>query len=399
MEPKVYTSADHHIRNTLIDSHALTVLTKLHEAGHVAYLVGGGVRDLLMRKRPKDFDIATSALPEEVKQVFRNCLLIGRRFRLAHVRFGRKVIEVSTFRAGDPTDGELIVRDNVWGTPEEDVMRRDFTINGLFYDPLDHRIIDYVGGFPDLQAHLLRAIGEPEIRFKQDPVRMIRMLKFQARFGFDVEPAAAEALAACREEIVKSAPARVLEEMLRMLESGAAEPFFRYLETAGFLQILFPVFAKYVAKAETREPIFNYIKTIDQMNAAEHYRPLDRGIACAALLFPILEYEIHERFLNKDTLPHTGEVMELSHELIETILFGAFSHFPKKIRLKAHFVMHMQFRLTPLQKKRRPRTRMAKQKGFFDALVFLKLRSLLDPSLFKNYTYWKGIWNEARAEK
>ncbi len=385
--PTIYTSKDHHIRNNLIDPNALVVLTKLHQAGHTAYLVGGGVRDLLMHKKPKDFDISTSALPEDVKKIFRNCILIGRRFRLAHVRFGRQVIEVSTFRAGDPTDDELIVRDNLWGTPEEDVMRRDFTINGLFYDPLDHKIIDYVGGFKDLQNHTLRSIGDPLVRFKQDPVRMIRMQKFRARFGFHVDKKALAALDSCRDDIQKSSPARVLEEIFRMLESGSAEPFFRLLIESKILHLLFPKLATYF-EAELGVTIYNYLKAADSMNTRGNYRTLDRSILTAVLLFPILDQRIQEE---SDPAPNLGQIMEMTYELIDQLLFQSFSHFPRKLRQGAHSILHLQYRLTPLGKKKHPRHRIVKQKAFPDALTFLKLRSLVQPIHFKTYEYWKRI--------
>lgn len=226
MQPKIYSVSEHVIDQSLIDPDALLTINKLREAGHTAYLVGGGVRDLLLKRAPKDFDISTSALPEQVKQVFhRNCILIGRRFRLAHVRFGHKILEVSTFRSGE-NDSDLILQDNKWGSAQEDVLRRDFTINGLYYDPSNHTIIDYVGGWEDIQKNMLRTIGDPYIRFKQDPVRMIRLLKFRARFGLDIDMESRKALVNCRDEIVKSSPARVLEEIFRMLESGASAPFF-----------------------------------------------------------------------------------------------------------------------------------------------------------------------------
>lgn len=390
MEPKLYTSQDHHIRNDLIDLDALSVLKKLHDAGYTAYLVGGGVRDLLMRKKPMDFDISTSARPEEIKPLFRNSILIGRRFRLAHIRFGKKIIEVSTFRAGDPADEELIVRDNIWGTPEEDVLRRDFTMNGLFYDPLDHKIIDYVGGFEDLQKHYLRIIGDPILRFKQDPVRMIRMQKFRARFGFHVDPKAVHALAECRECITKSSPARVLEEIFRMLESGASEPFFRLLSESDLLSILFPHLSNYF-QLEIAESIYAYLKGVDAMNLRGHYKTLDRSLLTAALLFPILEQEIKTRFTEEGHIPHHGDIIHLSESLIHELLFDSFSHFPRRIRLEALFILQMQYRLTPLDKSRRPRTRMIRQKGFAEALTFLKLRALLHHDLFKSYEHWKRL--------
>lgn len=398
-EPNIYTSHDHHIRNDLIDPHALTVLKRLHGAGFLAYLVGGSVRDLLMRKKPKDFDVATSALPEEIKALFRNSILIGRRFRLAHIRFGRQVIEVSTFRAGDPTEEDLIVRDNIWGTPEEDVLRRDFTINGLFYDPLDHRIIDYVGGFDDLKKHLLRVIGDPHVRFKQDPVRMIRMQKFRARFGFQVEKETLVALTECQQEIIKSSPARVLEEIFRMLESGTSEPFFRLLHESKLLKILFSELDSYLGQETIGTSIFSYLKAADSMNSRGHYRPLDRSILAASLLYPILEMEIEKEYLSQNTLPHIGEIIELSHALIHKLFFAPFSHFPRRIRFGMHALLVMQYRLTPLEERKHPRVRMAKQKGFIHALTFLKLRALMDPKLFKSYEYWKRVYRQMEKER
>lgn len=394
MEPKIYTSQDHHIRNDAIDPNALSVLKKLHEFGHTAYLVGGGVRDLLMHKKPKDFDISTSAHPEEIREIFRNCILIGRRFRLAHIRFGKQIIEVSTFRAGDTSDEELIIRDNIWGNPEEDVLRRDFTINGLFYDPLDHKIIDYVGGFEDLQKHYLRVIGDPILRFKQDPVRMIRMQKFRARFGFHVDPEALQALSSCRKDIMKSSPARVLEEIFRMLESGASEPFFRLLAESELLTILFPTLNSFFQQ-ESGEKIYAYLKAADSMNVRGNYKTLDRSILAAALLFPIVEEQVKKKMTEEDHPPHLGEILQLIETLIHELLFTAFSHFPRKIRLGAQFILQMQYRLTPLDPSRRPRTRIVKQKGFIQALIFLKLRALLHYDLFKAYEHWKRIYQKA----
>lgn len=398
MKPRIYTSDEHPIRNDHIDPNALSVLKRLHEAGFTSYLVGGGVRDLLMNKRPKDFDISTSARPEEIKQLFRNCLLIGRRFRLAHIRFGKQFIEVSTFRAGDPEEEELIIRDNIWGTPEEDVLRRDFTINGLFYDPLDHRIIDYVGGFEDLKQHLLRCIGDPVIRFKQDPVRMIRMQKFRARFGFQAHQEALEALASCRYEITKSSPSRLLEEIFRMLESGSAEPFFRLLYESELLKILFPSLHRYFEQ-ETGEGIFAYLKAADALNHQGHIAPLDRSVLTSSLLFPILDYEIKIRFLEKGTIPNVNEIIDLSHFLIHELMFSDYAHFPRKIRMGMHFILNMQYRLVPLDFKKRPRHRIVRQKGFFFALTFLKLRTLIDPSLFKSYEQWKHLLKQIEKEK
>ena len=240
MQPKIYHATDHDIDANAIDQDAVKVIQRLLDAGFSAYLVGGGVRDLLLKKRPKDYDISTSARPEQIKQLFqRQCILIGRRFRLAHIRFGHKIFEVSTFRSGE-NDSDLIVQDNCWGTPEEDVLRRDFTINGMFYSPSTHTVIDYVGGWEDIHKRILRSIGDPYVRFKQDPVRMIRLLRFLTRTGFTVDADTKGALLQLSHEITKSSPARILEEMLKMLESGYSSPFFHEMFKANLLKPLFP---------------------------------------------------------------------------------------------------------------------------------------------------------------
>jgi poly(A) polymerase len=385
--PRIFEKESHHIRNDQVGSRALEVIEKLTDAGYKAYLVGGGVRDLLMHKKPKDYDISTSALPEDVKETFqRNCLLIGKRFRLAHVRFGKEIIEVATFRSGDNQEAELIVRDNVWGNEEEDVLRRDFTINGLLYDPLNHTIIDYVGGFEDLQKHCLRCIGEPVARFKQDPVRMIRMLKFRARFGFEIDPEALEALESCREEIKKSSPARILEEMFRMLESGAAEPFFKLLLEHKILDLLFPQLAA-AFRGEVGEQLFKFLAAVDTLNSQGHYQKLDRSLLAAALIYPLLEKKLAEEF----ETPKAQEIFDLSNALIFDFLYLPFTHFPRRIRLGAHAILTLQYKLTPEDPKAAFRTRVMRQKSFSLALTFLKLRSLVDPELFQEYEKWKVL--------
>src|SRR5262245_9420686 len=195
-EKKLFS--DHEIDPSRIDLNALWVVRRLRAKGHEAYLTGGCVRDLLLNRAPKDFDVATSARPEEVKNIFRNCRLIGRRFLLAHVVFpGGKIIETATFRAKpndeqssteEESDDLLVVDDNVYGTIKEDAFRRDLTVNGLFYDPVEGKVIDYVGGKDDLQARLIRTIGDPEIRLQEDPVRILRSIRFAKRLGFEIEP-------------------------------------------------------------------------------------------------------------------------------------------------------------------------------------------------------------------
>src|SRR5436853_63758 len=227
--PRIVPRAEHALSRRDVDPDALKVLYRLRQADYTAYLVGGSVRDLLLGRRPKDFDIGTSAHPYQVKKLFRNCWIIGRRFRLAHVKFGPKVIEVATFRrqvaageevvqdgvpAPDPTtpEGEqLIHHDNTFGTPEEDAFRRDFTINALAYDIATFSVIDYVGGLDDLRSAVVRSIGDPDVRLREDPVRMLRAIALAARLHFTIEPTLLSAIRSNRHEIARSSPPRLLE--------------------------------------------------------------------------------------------------------------------------------------------------------------------------------------------
>ncbi len=230
-----------------IDADAEKVVRRLTRGGYQAYLVGGCVRDLLLDRTPKDFDVSTSATPKEIRGLFRNCRIIGRRFRLAHIFFGQKIIETSTFRANprqgaDPDDeGELLIRrDNVFGTDTEDAQRRDFTINGLFYDVEQETVIDHVGGLVDLEARVIRTIGDPDVRFREDPVRMLRAIKFAARLGFTIEPVTYAALVRHRHEINKCAAPRVLEEFYRLMRGGAAKRSLELLIETGVAATLTP---------------------------------------------------------------------------------------------------------------------------------------------------------------
>ena len=266
VEPVIVPRAEHPLSRSQVDADALKVLYRLHQNGYVAYLVGGSVRDLLLDRRPKDFDIGTSAHPYQVKRLFRNCWIIGRRFRLAHVRFGPKTIEVATFRRqvsaaevaaaeeaaesaavahdGIPLDDEerdrLVHRDNTFGTPEEDAFRRDFTINALFYDIGTFSIIDYTGGLEDLRSGLVRSIGDPAERFQEDPVRMLRAVAMAARLGFRIDPPIDAAIAAHREDIARSAAARLVDEFYKLLRSGAAAQAFRMLAERRLLEPIAP---------------------------------------------------------------------------------------------------------------------------------------------------------------
>lgn len=391
MKPKVYSVSEHDIEPSLVDPDALYVLEKLKDAGFIAYLVGGSVRDLLLKRTPKDFDISTSALPEEIKQLFhRQCLLIGRRFRLAHIRIGHKIIEVSTFRSGENED-DLILRDNEWGTPEQDVLRRDFTINGLFYDPSTHTIIDYVGGWEDIHSNLLRTIGVPETRFRQDPVRMIRLLKFRARFGFEITPESRKALFQCKNEMLKSSPARILEELLRMLESSSAAPFFKLLFESEILELLNPSLADFFKRTSGNE-IYRFLASADQVNLSSGKTPLSRPILIACLLFPLLNEEIAKK--SKENTPKIAEILMTVNAVINEFEKRAFVRFPRRIIAITSSILAMQYRLTPLSGKTHHHTRIFRQKDFNDALILLKVRAIENKSLIESYTEWKTFYRQ-----
>jgi poly(A) polymerase len=279
--PRILSRAEHNVSRKNIDEDALKVLYRLKNHGYVAYLVGGGVRDLLLERRPKDFDIGTSAHPQQVKKLFRNCFIVGRRFRLCHVRFGRKVVEVSTFRKQAPAEegDSLIRRDNTFGSPEEDAFRRDFTVNAIFYDIATFSVIDWVGGIRDLEKRVIRTIGDPSVRLREDPVRMLRAAALAARLDFTIDPDSVEAIRASRGDIVRCSPARVLEEFYKILRQGAALQTFRLLHDLGLLAYLFPAADK--ALVEDNHDFLASLARIDEYRA--------RGLAAPeALTNPVL---------------------------------------------------------------------------------------------------------------
>jgi poly(A) polymerase len=277
MEPVVVPRPQHNLSRKLIDPEALKVMYRLLRGGYRAYLVGGAVRDLLLGRTPKDFDLGTDAHPHKVKKLFRNCRLVGRRFRLAHVHFGDKIVEVSTFRRLQTEDGggggdRLIRSDNTFGTPEEDAVRRDFTINGLFYDLETFSVLDYVGGIQDLESRTIRSIGDPNLRIPEDPVRILRAIKFAARLGFEIDPKLWDAMVRFRKDIHKCSTARVLEEIYRLLRGGAASASFQMMEECGILNELLPQLGAYLEKArkgsrDGDRVFWDYLDTLDHMRA------------------------------------------------------------------------------------------------------------------------------------
>ena len=289
MSPRILPRPAHTVSRKDIDPDALKVLYRLKNHGFVAYLVGGGVRDLLLGRRPKDFDIGTSAHPQAVKRLFRNCFIIGRRFRLCHVRFGRKVVEVSTFRRlAEADEGDtLIRRDNTFGTPEEDAFRRDFTVNALFYDIATFSVIDYVGGLEDLERRTIRTIGDPGIRLREDPVRMLRAVALAARLDFSIDPDTVEAIRFLRGEIVKSSSARILEEFYKILRQGAARRTFEMLHELGLLAYILPAADEAVARGSVE--FLGSLARLDEVRRSGRMavEDLDHALLLGTLLVPL----------------------------------------------------------------------------------------------------------------
>jgi poly(A) polymerase len=250
-EPRIIPRPEHNVSRSQISKNALKVMYRLRDAGYQAFLVGGGVRDLLLGREPKDFDIATDAHPDEVRGLFRNCRLIGRRFRLAHVFFGRDIVEVATFRAAEDPEGDeesllvmdddgRILRDNRYGSIEDDIWRRDFTANSLYYNIADFSIWDYCGGVEDIRAGVLRLIGDPEARYREDPVRLLRAIRFAAKLGFRIDPATEAPLRPLAGSLDAVPPARLFDEVLKLFLGGYAVPSYDLLRRYGQFAQLFP---------------------------------------------------------------------------------------------------------------------------------------------------------------
>ena len=356
-EPMVY-AAD--VPQENIDDDALKVIRRLRRNGHRAYLVGGGVRDLLLGYRPKDFDIATSARPNEVRSLFRNCRIIGRRFRLAHILFaGGKVIEVATFRrdpleAFDQVEGEfneemealdadpgtrrredvdlLIRHDNVFGEPHEDALRRDFTINGLFYDSESHSVIDYVGGMKDVLGRVVRTIGAPDMRFREDPVRILRAIKFSARLDLGIDPDVYDAMVAQRDELARAARPRLLEEVLRLLRGGASHRSFWLAWETGCLGVLIPQLAMHLDDdSALARRLWARLDAIDALKQ-DGQLPTDAVLFAALMLGPIEDAVRGER----DPLAAYDGLMD---DVVETLAV------PRRMKERIRNVVYAQRRL------------------------------------------------------
>ncbi len=291
----VIPRSKHTISRRQISESALKVLYRLNKSGHRACLVGGGVRDVILGMQPKDFDIATDATPEQLRVLFKNCRLIGRRFRLAHIRFGREVIEVATFRqhAPDSNKTELntegrILRDNTFGNIEEDALRRDFTVNALYYDINDYSVLDYAQGMQDLENSTIRLIGDPAIRYKEDPVRMLRAIRFAAKLEFSIEQKTEQAIFDHGHLLTDIPSARLYDEVLKIFHSGFALSAYQMLRHYQLFQYLFPALDRYL-KSEPSEAVLDFIEQalVNTDIRVRENKPISPAFIFAILLWPL----------------------------------------------------------------------------------------------------------------
>jgi poly(A) polymerase len=395
VDPIAVPRSQHTLSRRDIDPDALKVLYRLHQANFVAYLVGGSVRDLLLGRTPKDFDIGTSAHPYQVKRLFRNCWIIGRRFRLAHVKFGPKTIEVATFRRQVPAGSEAepprehgaehdhqpAHHDNTFGTPEEDAFRRDFTVNALFYDIATFSIIDYTGGLEDLERRLIRCIGEPAERFQEDPVRMLRAIVLSARLGFQVDEPVRDAIDRFKGEIVRSAPARLMEEYYKILRSGHSADAFRALGAIGLLRHISPeVPARLSDELETSlDALDAYRRRF--VNAPES---LTNPILLGSLIVPLGLMAPRSRrrdALDEDhprTLPQLG-LLPLARKDVERL---------------AH-ALSLQPRLLDTRAPERRQHGVVRRPSFRDALTWMELHGQ-SPDVVE---YWRELDSRSHAHR
>jgi poly(A) polymerase len=347
ISPRIIGRSEHTVSRRDIDVEALKVLYRLHHAGYTAYLVGGGVRDLLLGKTPKDFDVVTDARPGELRKLFRNSRIIGRRFRLVQVFFkGGHIVEVSTFRRRsefeEPSDVEgSPSRDNTFGTPAEDAQRRDLTINGLFYNIADFSLVDYVGGMEDLRAGQIRVIGDPAARFVRDPVRMLRVLRHAARIGFSIDPAAWEEIRGKGHLIRTCPPARVRDEILKDFRSGAARPFFALMLASGLFYEIFPTWGGRLGESgESR--LLDLTGRLDLL--VHRGLTLSDSLLWAVFLTAFLEPELQPRDFK--------ELREFIQEKIKEALGGI--EFPRQRQDEVSQMLALEQRVAPLLKRRQP---------------------------------------------
>lgn len=374
-KPRIITHPDHPISRSQISPNALKVCARLREAGYSAFLVGGCVRDLMLGREPKDFDVVTSALPEEIKGLFRGSRLIGRRFRLAHVRMGHEILEVATFRATPlpDTDGEESegwVDNNIFGTQEEDARRRDFTVNALYLDPSDLTVVDYAGGLEDLRQGVLRVIGDPHTRFREDPVRMLRVVRFAAKLGFRLHDASEVALRDLAPELRRVSPARLFDEALKLFHSGYALETYELLRQYRLFEHLFPSAEESMEVEQDGFPITLLPRALQNTDArVAEDKPVTPAFLFAAILWEPVRLEAARLIANG---MHRHEAYQLASE---SVLREQLRHIsiPKRFSFPMREIWAMQSKFA--RRTGKNAFRLMEHKRFRAAYDFLVLRA------------------------
>jgi len=402
------TPGEHLVTLDKLSSNAIKVCERLHSAGFEAYLVGGCVRDILLGKEPKDFDIATSARPEQIKGLFRNCRLIGRRFRLAHIVFGREIIEVATFRGPHNSEqapsqtndvakadeqGQL-VRDNVYGTIEEDAVRRDFTVNALYFGVHNGKVIDFVGGLQDLKARRLCLIGDPETRYREDPVRMLRAVRFAAKLNMQIDEPSSEAIHHYSGLLQNIPPARLFEEVLKLLFNGQGLLTYELLEEFGLFAQLFPQTANLTKIAGSREARFVEQVVINTDNRINNGQRVTPAFIYAALLWYPIEEATAKYQTESGLSPADAFSMACSSVLsiqLKRIMI------PKRFSIPMREIWHFQHRLSKRYGRRA--YQMLAHPRFRAAYDFLLLRGQIEGGDLFDLAQWWTDFQEANNEQ
>lgn len=395
----IYPRADHTLSRKQVSKNAITVLYRLHDAGYQAFLVGGCVRDLLLEQTPKDFDVVTDANPEQIRKLFRNCRLIGRRFRLVHVYFGHDIVEVATFR-GIPTEGSrryskseqsgMVIRDNVFGTIEEDALRRDFTVNALYYNIADFSIYDYANGMDDIQSRTLRLIGNPSLRYEEDPVRMLRAIRFAIKLNFTIEKESSDAITAQRKLLANVPSARLFEEILKLFLSGYAVRTINQIRDYKLHDILFPNSEHYHTD-DWRFIVIGFEDT-DQ-------RYINDETVSASFLFALLLWPAYIHYLKqyRDTLsPLLAKYKAMDKVILD---INPILGLPKRITLFVRSIWEMQDRL--LNPKRHQIFRLLSHPYYRASYDFLCLRCQAkpEPRLEQQIRWWEDFTQASPNEQ
>ncbi|QXC57071.1 polynucleotide adenylyltransferase PcnB [Vibrio mimicus] len=392
----------HPISRQQISENALKVLYRLHGAGFEAFLVGGGVRDLLLGGKPKDFDVATNATPEQLRQLFRNCRLIGRRFRLAHIMFGRDIVEVATFRGhhqetsqsqniAAQSEAGMLLRDNVYGTIDEDAERRDFTINAMYYNIADYSIHDYAGGMEDLEDRLVRLIGDPETRYREDPVRMLRAVRFAVKLDFDIEEDTAEPIEHLAPMLRDIPAARLYEESLKMLQAGHGLETYHLMRQYNLFQQLFPTIAEHFTAdhSSQTEQMLDLVLDATDIRIEEDLRINPAFMFAAMLWYPMIK--LADQLMESLSLHEFDAMTEASNRILDEVVKRI--AIPRRHTTTIRDIWQLQQRLPRRSGKRAFRLlELSKFRAGFD---FLEMRGEIEGGETKQLAEWWATFQNA----